>query len=55
MQRGAIERFQPKGLNSSIKILPQLLNEGGYATHMVSFNVQMVWINSNMHMLYGFV
>ena len=36
MQRNAIERFQPIGLNSSLPTLPQLLKQGGYATHMVS-------------------
>ena len=35
MQRGAIERFQPDGLNISIKILPQYLQQAGYNTHAV--------------------
>ena len=35
MQRGAIERYQPDGLNTSIKILPQYLQEIGYNTHAV--------------------
>ena len=35
MQRGAIERFQPDGLNSSIQILPQYLQQAGYQTHAV--------------------
>ena len=35
LQRGAIERFQPDGLNTSIKILPQYLQEAGYNTHIV--------------------
>ena len=35
MQRGAIERFQPDGLNISIKILPQYLKQAGYNTHAV--------------------
>ena len=35
MQRGAIERYQPDGLNASIRILPQYLQEAGYATHAV--------------------
>merc|ERR1711962_382084 len=35
MQRGAIERFQATGLNTSIPLLPELLRQGGYTTHMV--------------------
>lgn len=35
MQRGAVERFQPDGLNTSLKILPEYLQEAGYATHAV--------------------
>ena len=35
MQRGAIERFQPDGLNTSLKILPEYLKEAGYKTHLV--------------------
>lgn len=35
MQRNAIERFQPVGMNSSLQTLPQLLKQGGYATHIV--------------------
>ena len=37
MQRGGIQRWQPVGLNTSVQILPQMLKEGGYKTHMVSF------------------
>jgi len=35
MQRGAVERFQPDGLNTSLKILPEYLKDAGYATHAV--------------------
>ena len=35
MQRGAVERFQPDGLNTSLKILPEYLKEAGYSTHAV--------------------
>ena len=35
MQRGAIERFQPDGLNISLKLLPEYLQEAGYQTHLV--------------------
>jgi len=35
MQRGAIERFQPDGLNTSLKLLPEYLQEAGYQTHLV--------------------
>ena len=36
MQRGAIERFQPDGLNSSLTLLPEHLQQAGYQTHLVS-------------------
>ena len=35
MQRGAIERFQPDGLNTSITLLPEYLQQAGYSTHLV--------------------
>ena len=35
MQRGAVERFQPDGLNTSYKLLPELLKEANYSTHAV--------------------
>jgi len=35
MQRGAIERFQPDGLNVSIKLLPEYLKQAGYSSHLV--------------------
>ena len=35
IQRGAIERFQPTGLNPNKVLLPELLQKGGYATHLV--------------------
>ena len=35
MQRGAIMRFQPDGLNSSLTLLPQHLQQAGYQTHLV--------------------
>ena len=35
MQRGAVERFQPDGLNTSLKILPEYLKGAGYSTHAV--------------------
>ena len=38
MQRGAIERFQPDGLNSSLTLLPEHLQQAGYQTHLVSIN-----------------
>ena len=36
LQRGAIERFQPDGLNSSLSLLPQHLRAAGYSTHLVT-------------------
>ena len=35
MQRGAIERFQPDGLNTSFKLLPEYLKMAEYSTHAV--------------------
>merc|ERR1719192_2275298 len=35
LQRGAIERFQPDGLNSSLTLLPRHLQQAGYQTHLV--------------------
>ena len=35
MQRGAVERYQPDGLNASIKLLPEYLKKAGYNTHVV--------------------
>merc|ERR1719347_2069332 len=35
MQRGAVERFQPNGLNTSYKLLPEILKEANYKTHAV--------------------
>lgn len=35
LQRGAIERFQPEGLDTSLKLLPEYLQEAGYSTHLV--------------------
>ena len=35
MQRSAIARYQPVGLNTTIKILPQYLKQAGYSTHVV--------------------
>ena len=34
-QRGAIERFQPTGLNTTYSLLPQHLQAAGYRTHLV--------------------
>ena len=34
-QRGAIERFQATGLNTSLPLLPELLRQGGYKTNLV--------------------
>ena len=36
-QRGAIERWQATGLNTSLRLLPEILNEEGYKTHMVNY------------------
>ena len=35
LQRGAIKRFQATGLNPNKVLLPELLQKGGYATHLV--------------------
>ena len=35
IQRGAIERFQATGLDTSRPLLPELLQQGGYSTHLV--------------------
>ena len=35
LQRGAIERWQATGLNTSVKIHPQYLNSVGYKSHLV--------------------
>jgi len=35
IQRAGVGRFQPTGLNTSVKILPEYLKEGGYSAHMV--------------------
>ena len=35
MQRSAIARYQPLGLNTTIKILPEYLKEAGYSNHIV--------------------
>ena len=40
LQRGAIERWQATGLNTSIKILPQFLKTAGYKNHLVR-----IWYN----------
>ena len=36
LQRGAIERWQATGLNTSLQLLPEILQSGGYKTHLVS-------------------
>jgi len=35
LQRGAIERWQATGLNTSLQLLPEILQSGGYKTHLV--------------------
>ena len=35
LQRGAIERFQATGLDPNKVLLPELLQKGGYATHLL--------------------
>ena len=35
MQRGAVERFHPTGLNTSIPTLPELLKQAGYKNYLV--------------------
>ena len=35
MQRGAIERWQDTGLDTGVDLLPELLGQGGYSTHLV--------------------
>ena len=36
LQRGAIERFQATGLDPNKVLLPELLQKGGYDTHLVN-------------------
>ena len=33
ISRSVVTRFQPDGLNTSLKLLPEYLQEAGYATH----------------------
>ena len=40
LQRGAIERYQATGLDPSKVLLPELLQKGGYATHLVRMAVK---------------
>ena len=47
MQRGAVESFQPDGLNTSLKILPEYLREAGYSTHAVG-KVSTLSLNCNL-------
>ena len=35
LQRKAIERFKPQGLDTDIKILPEYLDKAGYKSHFV--------------------
>ena len=35
LQRGAIERWQDTGLDTGVDLLPELLGQGGYRTHLV--------------------
>ena len=47
-QRGAIERFQPTGLSTSIPLLPQLLKTAGYCHHHYSHHCRH-WHHSRHH------
>ena len=35
LQRGAIKRWQDTGLDTGVDLLPELLGQGGYSTHLV--------------------
>ena len=35
MQRGAVERWQPTGLNTSLPTMPELLTTAGYRNYLV--------------------
>ena len=41
LQRGAIERYQATGLNPDKVLLPELLQKGGYATHLVKDKLRL--------------
>ena len=43
LQRGAIERFQATGLDPNRVLLPELLQKGGYSTHLVN-RFQIIFI-----------
>ena len=42
MQRGAVERWQPTGLNTSLPTLPELLRPAGYRNYLVG-KWSVVW------------